>query len=54
MILRVLYFSASGKRGIVHSLSSGKVECVEALNRYCGSSSSQGVIHVQALNGNSA
>ena len=54
---------------IVHSLSSGKVEiflctachaftphvkCVEALNRYCGSSLSQGVFHVQALNGNSA
>ena len=50
---------------IVHSLSSGKVEmflcaacqareCVEALNGYCGSSLSQGVIHFQALNGNSA
>ena len=26
-------------------------ECVEALNRYCDSSLSQGVIHVQALNG---
>ena len=26
-------------------------ECVEALNRYCGSSLSQVVIHVQALNG---
>ena len=51
---------------VVHSLSSGKVEmflcamchawreCVEALNRSCGSSWGGGVVHVQALNGNSA
>ena len=50
----------------VYSLSSSKVEmylcaachasseCVEKLNRHCGSCSGQGIVHVQALDENSA
>ena len=41
--------------GLCRRLFTGqRRECVEKLNRHCGSGSDKGVVHVQAPDGNSA